>query len=107
MTESLLAAFAATLTASEPPRGWAAPLAALWWLARDGSGPASAAWERAHRLVQDAGGPDAAWVHAHLHRIEGDDGNARYWYARADRPVPNGTLAEERNALIAALWAPS
>ncbi|MEE7492825.1 hypothetical protein [Methylobacterium oryzae] len=107
MTESLPAAFAATLAASEPPNGWAAPLAALWWLARDASGPASVAWERAHRLVQDAGGADAAWVHAHLHRIEGDDGNARYWYGRAGRTVPNGTLAEEWTALIVALWTPS
>ncbi|MGU3542105.1 hypothetical protein [Methylobacterium sp. A52T] len=104
MTESLPAAFAATLAASEPPSAWDAPLAALWWLARDASGPASAAWERAHRLVQDAGGSDAAWVHAHLHRVEGDDGNARYWYARAGRPVPDGTLAEERAALVLALW---
>ncbi|MEE7503578.1 hypothetical protein ACLBXO_10560 [Methylobacterium sp. C33D] len=107
MTENLPASFAATLTGSEPPTGWPAPLAALWWLARDASGPASAAWERAHRLVQDAGGPDAAWVHAHLHRIEGDDGNARYWYARAGRPVPDGALAAERTALVAALWAAS
>jgi hypothetical protein len=104
VTDSLPAAFAATLTAAEPPPGWAAPLAALWWLARDPSGPASAAWERAHALVQDAAGRDAALVHAHLHRIEGDAGNARYWYGRAGRADPGGTLEEERTALVAALW---
>lgn len=64
---------------------------------------ADATWARAHALVQDASGSDAAWVHAHLHRIEGDSGNARYWYDRADRPVFHGSLAEERSALIAAL----
>ncbi|WP_457106127.1 hypothetical protein [Methylobacterium sp. P5_C11] len=104
MTECLPPSFAATLTASEPPPGWSAPLAALWWLTRDPSGPASAAWAQAHGLVQDAAGPEAAWVHAHLHRIEGDDGNARYWYGRAGRSEPRGTLAEERAALVAALW---
>ncbi|WP_043354921.1 hypothetical protein [Methylobacterium sp. B1] len=106
MTESLPAAFTATLSAPEPPPGWPAPLAALWWLAHDPSGPASAAWDRAHRLVQDAAGPDAAWVHAHLHRIEGDDGNARYWYGRVGQPGPHGTLAQERAALVGALFKP-
>lgn len=107
MTESLPAAFATTLTAPEPPAGWPASLAALWWLARDTSRSDPVAWDRAHHLVQNAVGPDAAWVHAHLHRIEGDDGNARYWYGRAGRPGPLGTPAEERMALIAALWTSS
>jgi hypothetical protein len=104
MTESLPAAFTATLTGAAPPDPWPAPLAALWWLVKDPSGPGSAAWERAHALVQDATGPDAAWVHAHLHRIEGDAGNARYWYDRAGRAGPRGTPAEERAAIVAALW---
>ena len=103
MTETLPAAFAATLTEPEPPSAWPAPRVALWWLAKDGTETADAAWARAHALVQDASGPDAAWVHAHLHRIEGDAGNARYWYDRAGRPVPRGTLAEERAELAAAL----
>ncbi|SFL90506.1 hypothetical protein [Methylobacterium pseudosasicola] len=103
MTETLPDAFAATLTEPEPPAAWPAPRAALWWLAKHATETADATWARAHALVQDASEPDAAWVHAHLHRIEGDDGNARYWYGRAGRTVPRGTLAEERAALIAAL----
>ena len=103
MTETLPAAFAATLTGTAPPDAWPAPLAALWWLAKGEADSDVAAWERAHSLVQDATGPDAAWVHAHLHRIEGDAGNARYWYDRAGRPVPRGSIAEERATLIAAL----
>lgn len=103
MTENLPSDFAATLTGSAPPHAWPAALAALWWLARDATEAADATWARAHALVQDASGSDAAWVHAHLHRIEGDSGNARYWYDRADRPVFHGSLAEERAALIAAL----
>lgn len=103
MTETLPAAFTATLTADAPPAGWPAPLAALWWLAKDPSGPASTGWERAHALVQAEPDRDAAWVHAHLHRIEGDAGNARYWYDRAGREHPRGTVAEERAAIVSAL----
>jgi len=104
MTEKLPSDFAAALTKPEPPAAWPAPLAALWWLAKDATETAdTAAWARAHALVQDASGPDAAWVHAHLHRIEGDAGNARYWYDRAGRSMPRETLAEERAALTAAL----
>lgn len=103
MTESPLAAFTATLTADAPPAAWPAPLAALWWLARDPPGPGSTGWEQAHGLVQAEPGRDAAWVHAHLHRIEGDAGNARYWYGRAGREEPRGSLAEEHAAIVSAL----
>ncbi len=40
-------------------------------------------WDRSHRIVQDCGGPVASWIHAVLHKIEGDAWNSRYWYARA------------------------
>jgi hypothetical protein len=42
-------------------------------------------WDAAHQLVQQYEDADAAWIHAVLHKIEGDPGNARYWYRRADR----------------------
>jgi hypothetical protein len=84
-------------TLPEPP---AAPaLAALWWMARGD-------WDKAHEAAQSADGPDAAWVHAHLHRIEGDLDNAAYWYRRAGRPVDAGPIAAEQQALAAALAAP-
>lgn len=56
-------------------------------------------WDGAHAIVQDEGGEDAAWLHAHLHRVEGDEGNAAYWYRRAGRAPFVGTLDEERAAL--------
>jgi hypothetical protein len=74
--------------ADAPPQGAAAPLKALWHAARG-------EWDAAHRLVQDEAGRDAAWVHAHLHRIEGDPGNARYWYSRAGRPPSEDPLEQE------------
>jgi hypothetical protein len=65
-----------------------AALAALW---QDRRGH----WEIAHSLAQEAGGKDGAWVHAYLHRKEGDAINAAYWYRLAGRPVARIDLAEE------------
>jgi hypothetical protein len=77
-----------------------APLAALWHHHRGD-------WNAAHQAAQDDEGEDAAWVHAHLHRAEGDASNAAYWYRRARRPVPEaGTeLTQEREAITRELLA--
>ncbi|MCJ2090291.1 hypothetical protein MKK88_30535 [Methylobacterium sp. E-005] len=103
-TAETAAAFTATLIADAPPATWPAPLAALWWLARAPSGPGSTGWEQAHALVQAEPDRDAAWVHAHLHRIEGDAVNARYWYSRAGRGEPPGTVADEYATLVSTLF---
>ncbi len=79
-----------------PPRGIVPALAALWW-AKKGD------WDKAHKIVMDEGGRDAAWVHAHLHRIEGDSGNAAYWYRRAKKPAAAGSLDAEWDAIVATL----
>ena len=79
-----------------PPAGLAEPLLALWW---DAAGD----WDRAHAIVADHEGADAAWVHAYLHRKEGDEENARYWYARAGRPVARGALEAEWDGIVAVL----
>ena len=60
-------------------------------------------WESAHNLVQDDPSPEAAWVHAHLHRVEGDLSNAGYWYRRAGKPQATIGLEEERRAIEKAL----
>lgn len=60
-------------------------------------------WEGAHKIVQNDSSPEAAWVHAHLHRIEGDEMNARYWYRRAGKPFPAVDLDTERAEITAAL----
>lgn len=72
------------------------PLRALWHDAREG-------WEIAHRLVQDDVSAEAAWVHAYLHRKEGDSSNARYWYGRARKPAFEGTLLQEWEGIVRAL----
>jgi hypothetical protein len=59
-------------------------------------------WERAHHIAQDIETPDGAWVHAYLHRKEGDAFNAAYWYRRAGKPVCTSTLEDEWSALVTA-----
>ena len=72
--------FRQSLTATEPPAGLTHALAGLWW---DAKGD----WTRAHESAQQDEGIDGSWVHAYLHRKEGDQGNAAYWYSRAGKPV--------------------
>ncbi len=60
-------------------------------------------WDKAHRLVQDDTGTDAAWVHAYLHRVEGELGNASYWYRQARKPAATGDLDAECAATVKAL----
>ena len=85
--------FQSTLKEEQPPESESIILQALWWV-RKGN------WDKAHELVQDDPGKEAAWVHAYLHRVEGDNFNAAYWYRIANRPVHTGALVEEWNELI-------
>lgn len=57
-------------------------------------------WGKAHDLVDQLAGLDAAWVHAYLHRKEGDIWNADYWYARAKKTRPEYSLEEEWERLV-------
>jgi hypothetical protein len=69
-------------------------LQALW---HDGRGD----WHAAHNLINDLPGTDMAWVHAYLHRKEGDLSNADYWYKEAGKKRPASSLQEEWHALVA------
>jgi hypothetical protein len=86
------AEFQRSLAAKAAPRGLAGPLAALWWAGRGD-------WDKAHKIVMDESGRDAAWVHAYLHRVEGDAGNAAYWYRQAGQPVATAALEREWKAI--------
>jgi len=83
-----MAAYIASLDGAAPPPDLSAPLAALWWAAKGD-------WDQAHKIVQDESGREAAWVHAYLHRVEGDLGNAGYWYRQAGQPVAKDSLEAE------------
>lgn len=85
--------FRATLSSSAPPAGLAAPVEALWWDARGD-------WARAHGLVDDLTTAEGMAVHAYLHRKEGVEWNADYWYGRAGRRFHRPTLDAEWEALV-------
>jgi len=88
--------FRASLAGAAPPPRLMPALGGLW---HDGKGD----WDAAHRTVQEASDPDSAWVHAYLHRKEGDLWNAGYWYSRAGRSQASGGFAEEWVSLVEAL----
>ena len=52
-------------------------------------------WDHAHRLIQSYYSMEACWIHAYLHRVEGDLGNAGYWYGQAGRKMPGYDLSKE------------
>jgi len=60
-------------------------------------------WENAHRIAQGEGSADGSWVHAYLHRVEGDMGNASYWYRSAGKTMPEMSVDEEWEYIAMAL----
>jgi hypothetical protein len=92
------AEFKHSLSNARPPEDLTAALLGLWWAGKDD-------WDKAHKIVMDEGGKDCAWVHAYLHRVEGDLDNARYWYRQAGRPAASGALEEEWTAIASELLA--
>jgi hypothetical protein len=88
--------FKASLAKDRPPKGLSACLAALW---HDAKGD----WDKAHKLAQSQEDATGAWVHAYLHRVEGDERNAGHWYGRAGKPHSKAPLAEEWREIATAL----
>jgi hypothetical protein len=79
-----------------PPAGLGPAMEALWWEAKGD-------WHQGHKCAQQQGDADGAWVHAHLHRVEGDLRNAAGWYGRAGKPVSAASLPEEWETIARAL----
>jgi len=75
-----------------------APLLSMWW-------DAQGSWEKAHEIAQEAETSEGAWVHAYLHRKEGDQSNATYWYHRAVRPIARGDIDAEWQQIVEELLA--
>jgi hypothetical protein len=90
------ATLSASVSKSAPPAGLAPAVQALWWAAKGD-------WEKAHKIVMAEEGAEAAWVHAYLHRVEGDLPNAGYWYRIAGKPVAKGALEAEWKTIVAEL----
>jgi len=88
--------FRSSVDHPEPGSGLTPLLAALWWDAKGN-------WRRAHEIAQDIGSSDGAWVHAYLHRKEGDEGNAGYWYRQAGKEHSRLSLEVEWRGIVEAL----
>jgi hypothetical protein len=91
-----LSDFKTFLTYDLPPAGASVYLMALWYDAKGN-------WEKAHDLIQDLNDKNASWIHAYLHRKEGDVWNSDYWYRKAGKKRPSSSLAEEWEDISAAL----
>lgn len=91
-----VADFIASLDGAAPAPELSAPLAGLWWAAKGD-------WDAAHKIVQDESSREAARVHAYLHRVEGDLGNAGYWYRQAGQVAAKDSLEAEWQRIAATL----
>lgn len=90
--------FKESLTNQQPPTDLSQNLIALWYDAKGN-------WDKAHDIVQLTSGYDGDWIHAYLHRKEGDLSNASYWYSRIGRSRPDKSLEEEWEELASHLLA--
>jgi hypothetical protein len=95
-----LDAFRQSTAADSPPSDLSRPLLALWHEARGD-------WNAAHETAQDIDDATGSWIHAYLHRKEGDLGNAAYWYRRAGKPECRTSLEAEWKEIAIALLAPA
>jgi hypothetical protein len=92
--------FESTLRNAAAPTGLSAILTALWYDGKDD-------WEGSHDIAQDIHSQDGSWVHAYLHRKEGDDSNAAYWYNKAGKPFQTVSLKEEWKQMVTEFLARS
>lgn len=92
----LYSVFLETLKDDTPDKKWPNPLIALW---HDAKGD----WHAAHELVDGVNDQHSKWIHAYLHRKEGDEWNAEYWYRQAGKSFPEISLEEEHKTLVTAL----
>ncbi|RAI99819.1 hypothetical protein LX64_04372 [Chitinophaga skermanii] len=92
--------FNASLQLTQPPADLSPALEALWWDAKE-------EWNRAHDIAQDIRDNAGSWIHAYLHRKEGDNLNAEYWYDRAGKHMPPVPLQEEWHQITAELLSAS
>jgi hypothetical protein len=91
-----LAEFRHAIELGSPPQNLSPELQALWEAARDN-------WNAAHSIAQEISTPSGSWIHAYLHRQEGDLANASYWYRRAGKPIATDSLEEEWARIAATL----
>jgi len=95
MTPKDFDAFEDSLNNSEPNQDWTPALKSLWYAAKSD-------WEASHSIAQDLHTPFGSWIHAHLHRVEGDKFNAQYWYSQAGKRYCNSSFNDEVKEIVTA-----
>lgn len=90
--------FQSSLQDPNPPEGLSDALLSLWYAGKDN-------WQKSHDIAQHIPTKEGSWIHAYLHRWEGDDWNANFWYRRADRSMPDHSLKEEWQHITKTLLA--
>ena len=85
--------FIISISSNTPPNFDSQLLLAMWYSLKD-------EWDTSHEIVQDINSTDAAWVHAHLHKIEGDMSNAKYWYDKATKNTLDLSIEGEAEEII-------
>lgn len=90
-----LSSFKQSLSGTETPENLSVYLKALWY-------DAKGEWDKSHNLIQDVNDKNASWIHAYLHRKEGDNANADYWYSRAGKTKPSISLEKEWEEIVEA-----
>ncbi|MFS4468146.1 hypothetical protein [Maribacter sp. 2210JD10-5] len=93
MIPKTYAEFEETLNLEKPPNTWPDALKCTWF---DAKGD----WESAHNIAQDMHNQMGSWLHAYLHRKEGDRFNAGYWYRQAGKPYPEVSLKQELEEIV-------
>ncbi len=88
--------FKHSLGNDEMPQGLSLPIQAMWFAGKN-------QWEKSHDIAQDLLTSDGSWIHAYLHRLEGDTGNAAYWYRKAGKSFPSQSLTDEWETIVTAL----
>ena len=88
--------FKQSLSNTQPPGEIGEELTALWYAGMD-------VWDRSHDIAHDIPNSNGDWIHAYLHRWEGDDWNASYWYRRAGKSKPSCSLAQEWENIVQTL----
>jgi hypothetical protein len=89
-------AFKSSISLESPPPDLSPYLKSLWYDAKEN-------WDTAHSIIQDIEDRKASWIHAYLHRKEGDHSNADYWYYKAGKERPDYSLSEEWNRIVSSL----
>ena len=88
--------FKESISQEKPPVNISQPLESMWWVAKG-------EWDTAHNLIQPLSDSHSMRIHGYLHREEGDEGNAAYWYRRNGMSLPQNSLEEEWTEIVSAL----